>query len=100
MEDSAPPPAAPHPLKRSHLWLKLACFLGLSAAVFAGIEFVASRFLATQLHTISLPISVVVLFGLTGSLLAAGGAVHLYTNWLTPVRRLRAALEEIRDGAL
>jgi diguanylate cyclase (GGDEF)-like protein len=74
--------------------------LCLCAILFAVIETVASRFLSSDLYSVNLPVSVLILFVLTGILLATGGAVHLMRHWITPVRRLRAGLEEIRDGRL
>jgi diguanylate cyclase (GGDEF)-like protein len=93
MADSAP--TSPSPLRRKALlW---ACAF---VAVFGATEFIAARYLAHQLYTVQIPLSVLGLVLLTAGLLVAGSILHFVANWRRQVTRLRRALEEALNGEL
>jgi diguanylate cyclase (GGDEF)-like protein len=93
MADSAP--TSPSPLRRKGI--VLACGF---VVIFGASEFVAARYLAHQLYTVQIPLSVLGLVLLTAGLLVAGAVLHFVSHWRRQVIRLRRALEEALNGEL
>jgi len=72
----------------------------LVAAGFGATQFYAARFWSAEVQTVSvtLPISIVVLIGLSVLMVIAGLIVAYLARWRLPARRLARTLEEVRRG--
>src|SRR4051812_16772478 len=108
MDESAPPPPslssespspAAAPGRRSRLRLVIA-IICISAGLFGAGDYLVASLHARDPYMVAVPVSVLVLVGVTAALLIGGAVAHFVQQWKRQVRRMRESLEQALAGTL
>jgi diguanylate cyclase (GGDEF)-like protein len=95
--ESPSPAAAPGGRSRRRLVIVIIC---IAAALFGAGDYLVASLQARDPYMVAVPVSVLVLVGVTAALLIGGAVVHFLQQWKRQVRRMRESLEQALAGTL